>query len=195
MTIFFEIGPYGDLSSYDNNGREAMFGVGEVSINRWRNDDRVQNVNNHGEQAKGGIIAVIKESDAWHHETYNGSGTLLEGQRNRFYNVLNGDPNSLDCKGLIGSWMIGQSIIYQYYGTANVPPSIYTWSQVPAQNALFYGSSSYGNVTLPGVSTANSQYVQAAGSWSVPKFPSGSYLENFFRLTNAQSRAGYPPFI
>jgi hypothetical protein len=61
VTIFFEIGPYGELASYADTGREAMFGVGEVSINRWRNNDAIEDVNDHGEQAKGGIIAVIKK--------------------------------------------------------------------------------------------------------------------------------------
>ncbi len=195
VTIFFEIGPYGDFPSYDPNGKEAMFGVGEVSMNRYWNNDAIENVNDHGEQSKGGIIAVIKESQAWHHETYHGEGTLLETQRNRFYSVLNGSPSTLDCKGLIASWQVAQSIIYQYYGTSNVPPTIYTWAQPPAQSALYYGSSSFGNEQLPGVSTVNVQYVKQAGSWSVPVYGKGPYEENFFLLTNAQPRTGFPQFI
>ena len=64
VTIFFEIGPYGEPSSYSSTGTGAMIGVGTTSLNRWRNNDSVVNVNSHGEQSKGGVVAVIKESDA-----------------------------------------------------------------------------------------------------------------------------------
>jgi len=195
VTIFFEIGPYGDLSSYSSTGTQAMQGVGEVSINRWRNDDTIENVNNHGEQSKGGIIAVIKESAAWHHETYHGEGTLLQAQRNRFYNILNGDPQSLDCRGLLGSWVIGQSIIAQYYGTSHPPTTVVSWPNPPAQLSLYYGSSDFGSEQLPGVSTVNQQYVVHSASWSVPRYLSSDYEENFFLLSNARARSGFPPFI
>lgn len=197
ITNFFEIGPYGDPASYSYNGSQAMLGVGAVSINRWRNDDRVQNVNNHGEQYKGGgIIAVIKESDAWHHETYRGEGTLLEGQRNRFYNVLNGSPQTLDCGGLINAWFMAQNVIKVYYGSNYLVARPTSVNPTSAVRALYYGSSAtIQGVTLPEVSTANLQYVQLVGLWEVPKFPSGNYIENFWLLTNAVTRAGYGPFI
>ena len=195
VTIFFEIGPYGELSSYSYNGLNAMFGVGEVSINRYRNNDAVENVNNHQEIAKGGIIAVIKESDAWHHETYHGEGTLQEGQRNRFYRVLNGDPHSLDCGGLLGSWIVGQNIIRQYYGTSHAPTQTYQWNQPPAYLSLFYGSSDFGSETLPGVSTTRRQYVLHSASWSVPRYPSGEYEESFFLLQDARPSNSFAPFI
>jgi hypothetical protein len=195
VTIFFEIGPYGEPGSEPYTGTEAMIGVAETSINRFRNNDSVENVNDHGEISKGGIIAVIKESDAWHHETYHGEGTLLEGQRNRFYNILNGDPHTLDCGGLIWSLIVGENVISQYYGTSHPPIQNVDLSVVPAPLALYYGSSSFGNEQLPGVSTVNQQYVQQSGAWTVPKFPSGEYEENFFLLTNAIVRAGFSAFI
>lgn len=152
-------------------------------------------MNDHGEVAKGGIIAVIKESQAWHHETYHGEGTLLESQRNRFYAVLNGSPSTLDCGGLINSWLIAQNIIAQYYGIVNPPAQTINVTTKPAYLSLYYGSSSFNNVTLPGVSTVNQAYLQSVGSWEVPKYPSGSYLENFFTLTNARPAAQLTPFI
>ncbi len=173
-----------------------MIGVGTTSLNRWRNNDSVVNVNSHGEQSKGGVVAVIKESDAWHHETYHGEGTLLEGQRNRFYSILNGDPQSLDCGGLINSWYIAQNVISVYYGTSHPPARGVGVNPGTAPQALYYGSaSSIENVDLPGVSNVNKQYAQLTALWDVPKFPSGQYVEYFFSLANAMPRSGFGPFI
>jgi hypothetical protein len=202
VTIFFEIGPSGEPGTEGYTGTEAMIGVGETSINRFRNNDSVQNVNDHGEISKGGIIAVIKESDAWHHETYHGEGTLLEGQRNRFYSILDGDPHTQDCGGLVWSLIVGENVIQQYNGGGggHIPPQAVDLSTIPAHLALYYGSSSFGNEQLPGVSTVNQQYVQSAGAWSVPTqdlihYPGGFYSENFFLLSNAVVRSGFFNFI
>ena len=195
VTIFFEIGPYGEPGTEANTGTEAMIGVAETSINRFRNNDSVENVNNHGEISKGGIIAVIKESEAWHHETYHGEGTLLQSQRNRFYNILNGDPHSLDCGGLVWSLIVGENVISTFYGSSHSPTPTINLSYIPASLALYYGSSTFGNEQLPGVSTVNQQFVRQAGAWTVPKYPSGEYEENFFLLTNAIPRNGFNSFI
>jgi hypothetical protein len=60
-----------------------------------------------------------------------------------------------------------------YYGTYHPPIQTINLSYVPASQALYYGSSSFGNEQLPGVSTVNQQYVKQAGAWTVPKYPSG----------------------
>ncbi len=196
VTIFFEIGPYGLPSSYSSSGTSAMIGVGTTSLNRWWNNDAILNVNDHGEQSKGGVIAVIKKSDAWHHESYHGNGDLLESQRNRFENVMNSDPQSLDCGGLINSWYIAQNVISVYYGTSYPPAKSVAVNTHVAPQALYYGSAtSIEDINLPGVSYVNTKYVQLSGIWQVPNFPSGQYYEHFFLLTNAQPRAGYGPFI
>ena len=191
ITMFFEIGPYGEFDAYDYNGKNAMWGVGVVSYNRFINNDKIENVNNHQEVARGGLIAVIKESQAWHHEDYQGTGTLLEGQRNRFYSILNGSPNTLDCGGLLGSWRLAISFIQQTSGTGHPAANPYVIQTSPAPRGLFYASStSVSSSTLPGVSTTKLQYAQSVGSWIVPKYPSGSYSENFFTLTDAQPVSG-----
>ena len=196
VTMFFEIGPYGNFDSYSYNAKNAMWGVGVVSLNRYRNNDSIENINNHGEVAKGGFKAVIKESQAWHHETYHGEGTLLEGQRNRFYSILNGDPNNLDCSGLIGSFRLSIGFVEVYWGTSNTLPSAVQIQPSPTPRALFYASSSTIEGTqLPGVSTTHLQYAQQVGTWEVPRYPSGSYFENFFTLTDAVPANSFYNFI
>lgn len=176
-----------------------MIGVGETSINRFRNNDSVEDVNDHGEVSKGGIIAVIKESDAWHHETYHGEGTLLETQRNRFYSILDGAPSAPDCGGLVSSLIVAENVINTYYDHVYLA-QIINMNTIPAHDALYYGSSNFGDEQLPGVSKVNQQYVQQAASWSVPTqdlrdYPSGVYEEIFFLLTNAITRSGFDGFI
>ena len=156
------------------------------------------NINFHGEKTKGGIIAVIKESQVWHHETYHGEGTLLESQRNRFYNILNGDPNSLDCGGLLFSWVAAQNFMQTYWGLANgtTPPFGLSVTPSPAYRSLYYMSaSSPGTPANFGLSSGERPFLQIVNTWTVPRYPSGQYYEEFWTLTNAVTDPNAGPFI
>jgi hypothetical protein len=109
------------------------------------------------------------------------------------YSILNGDRSTPDCGGLIWSLMVAENVIYKYYGSPRTPIQSIDLTYVPASQALYYGSSSFGNEQLPGVSTVNQQYVRPTPD--LKDYPSGVYKENFFLLTNAIVRPGFSSFI
>jgi RHS repeat-associated protein len=174
LTVFFETRPNGFPTNVYSGQNQAMLGVAYVMINRyrvgWGSEDK----------AHFSLQTVTKNaSSVWHHENGDGSGTLLEGQRNTLSRILNGDPNSGDCQGLIYSFFLAENVISATIGSATTPAfGLYTYN--PVGNALFFNS----NNKTPSVSSQNRRHLYRIKQIDTPKFGRGSYHFYFWGLDN-----------
>lgn len=193
VTIAYELRVNGNAQTYWQTGSEAMFGIGETSINRWINNENVVRIEDWrwGQDLRS---KIENSSSVWHHDYHQGMGTLLEKFRTPFYNTLNGAPDTSDCEGLLYSLVFAQNVLaYSGYGTDDGHPPAYTvdLSQRGAQNAIYYLSNT---TNAPSVNDSEKPYRQMVSQWQFPYPGSNVSNEYFWTLTNIAPRTPFNNF-
>lgn len=179
ITIFFEIRPPNTLGDPDND----QFYRGLMATGYTFLDDFMTNTGIKSSTLPANWTlqtATKNQSSAWHHETWNGEGTLLEGQRNTFYSILNGNPNAGDCNGLIYSWLIAEQLIQNTLGLGR-PPAYVLRVYNPTPRSLFFRSNT---TDKPSVFSGYKQYLYQTGQIDTPKFGGGVNKWYFWGLSN-----------
>lgn len=193
LTIEYELRVNGDATTYWPSGSRAMFGIGEVSINRWLNDEKVVRIEDWrwGQDLRS---KIENASQVWHHDYHQGKGVLLQKFRVPFYATLNGPPDTSDCKGLLYSLVFAQNILatggYEYDGH---PPAYYIpLNSKAAYRAIYYRSNT---TDAPSVNDQEKSYRSLVSQWEFPYPGQKVSNEYFWTLTNIVPRGPYADFF
>lgn len=192
LTIAYELRVNGNASTYWPSGSQAMFGISEVSINKWLNDENVVRLEDRkwGQDMRS---KIENSSQVWHHDYHQGMGVLLQKFRDPFYATLNGDPHTSDCEGLLYSLVFAQNVFqsggYQYDGH---PAAYYIpLTSRAAYRAIYYRSNT---TSPPGVNDSEKPYRSLVSQWQFPYPGQKVSNEYFWTLTNIAPRGPYADF-